>query len=415
MPPLICACACSFLSAQMGRAFSRKGEQGGLVEESGADFFLGVLVTESSPVAGLSIQAAGAFAPLLATAYTCQPARLLSSPRSSDPCSPARCTSPASAGTALQLALPRAHAGCFLNPYAGLRNLDGQYVTSVRRGNELVHAVGPEFMLATGDVLYLSGEQSRKKQLLFSVGASICWAGGSRLDTSAASLIGLFDHPTSQSAALPHGLALRSLSPQAFLTAQRSSPSWAWCPSLMRWRRLVRQTCRASRRPLVSSPSPCREWAPSRLPPAPESWHTLPLSSWRLPSRKVRVYLYQRFCSRQAAHAATPRYFADSSSSADQSLVPSLASLPAGSEIVGKSIRAAAFRSRFHAAVISIKRNGIPINWSSSQIGDEILRAEDRLLLDVAPQFWTEPEVNDAFTDLTKGGQVTQTGLLVGW
>ena len=40
---------------------------------------------------------------------------------------------------------------------AGLRNLDGQYVTTVRRKAELVHAVGPEFMLAAGDVLYLSG------------------------------------------------------------------------------------------------------------------------------------------------------------------------------------------------------------------------------------------------------------------
>lgn len=44
-----------------------------------------------------------------------------------------------------------------LPPSPGLRNLDGQYVVSVRRGDSLVHAVGPEFMLAAGDVLYLSG------------------------------------------------------------------------------------------------------------------------------------------------------------------------------------------------------------------------------------------------------------------
>ena len=30
----------------------------------------------------------------------------------------------------------------------------------------------------------------------------------------------------------------------------------------------------------------------------------------------------------------------------------------------------------------------------------------DHLLLDVAPQFWTAPEVNACFVDITKGGQV---------
>ncbi|KAI3433730.1 hypothetical protein D9Q98_003538 [Chlorella vulgaris] len=230
---------------RMGRAFSRKGEQGGLVEESGADFFLGVLVTESSPVAGLSIQA------------------------------------------------------------AGLRNLDGQYVTSVRRGNELVHAVGPEFMLATGDVLYLSG--------------------------------------------IPDG------------------------------------TEKLTQLGLVPFTDALEEVGEADLPGLSATFGVKSISVPRVGSFKTAS------SSGELAHPP-----------------PELveATIKKGSEIVGKSIRAAAFRSRFHAAVISIKRNGIPINWSSSQIGDEILRAEDRLLLDVAPQFWTEPEVNDAFTDLTKGGQV---------
>jgi hypothetical protein len=83
---------------RIGRAFSRKAAEG-LVEESGADFFFGVLVSEGSPVVGKSILT------------------------------------------------------------AGLRNLDGQYVTSVRRGDQLIHAVGPEFILVAGDILYLSGEQ----------------------------------------------------------------------------------------------------------------------------------------------------------------------------------------------------------------------------------------------------------------
>jgi K+/H+ antiporter YhaU regulatory subunit KhtT len=397
----------------MGRAFSRKGEQGGLVEESGADFFLGVLVTEGSPVAGLSIQAAGALAFwlscflafLLATACACQPARLLSSPRSSS----TGVRAPALFYSLLpQLALRcnwLTQAVSSHSSYAGLRNLDGQYVTSVRRGSELVHAVGPEFMLATGDVLYLSGEESRKEQSPFSVGASICWAGGSSLDTSAVSPSGLFDHLTK---------------------AKRCPASWSG-PALTVPAGIPDGTEKLTQLGLVPFTDALEEVGEADLPGLSATFGVKSISVPRVGSFKTAsssgelahpppelveatikkggcAWLYQRVCSRRQH---TQRYYANSSSSADQSLAPSLASLPAGSEIVGKSIRAAAFRSRFHAAVISIKRNGIPINWSSSQIGDEILRAEDRLLLDVAPQFWTEPEVNDAFTDLTKGGQVT--------
>lgn len=41
---------------------------------------------------------------------------------------------------------------------------------------------------------------------------------------------------------------------------------------------------------------------------------------------------------------------------------------------MGKSIREAAFRGRFHAAVVAIKRNGMPLNWSGTHIGDEVLK-----------------------------------------
>lgn len=53
---------------------------------------------------------------------------------------------------------------------------------------------------------------------------------------------------------------------------------------------------------------------------------------------------------------------------------------PAGTDLNGKSIRAAAFRSRFHAAVVAIKRNGIPLNWTGPHIGDEVLQASAWLL-----------------------------------
>lgn len=49
------------------------------------------------------------------------------------------------------------------------------------------------------------------------------------------------------------------------------------------------------------------------------------------------------------------------------------ATIRKGSDVVGKSIRGAAFRARFHAAVISVKRNGVPLQWTGAHIGDEIL------------------------------------------
>ena len=45
-----------------------------------------------------------------------------------------------------------------------------------------------------------------------------------------------------------------------------------------------------------------------------------------------------------------------------------------GCDVVGKSIRDSAFRSRFHAAVVAIKRNGMNLQWSGQQIGDEVLK-----------------------------------------
>lgn len=107
-------------------------------EEDRAEFFFGVLVPEGSPVVGRSIEDAGARACwrlLLPAASWRLPVPLLSLP---PPTLHRR---------------PPSHD----NPRAGLRSLSGQYVTSVRRGGSLIHAVGSEFVLAAGDVLYLSG------------------------------------------------------------------------------------------------------------------------------------------------------------------------------------------------------------------------------------------------------------------
>ena len=41
---------------------------------------------------------------------------------------------------------------------AGLRGLPGLYLTSVKRGAGVVHAVGPDFIISTSDVLFFAGE-----------------------------------------------------------------------------------------------------------------------------------------------------------------------------------------------------------------------------------------------------------------
>lgn len=48
-------------------------------------------------------------------------------------------------------------AGCTVQE-AGLRGLPGLYLTSVKRGAGVVHAVGPDFIVSTGDVLFFAGE-----------------------------------------------------------------------------------------------------------------------------------------------------------------------------------------------------------------------------------------------------------------
>lgn len=251
-PFLLSGGAGSKVYKNMARAFKRfkDKEGGGMVSEQGADFFLGLLVSHNSPVVGRSIQD------------------------------------------------------------AGLRNLSGQYVTSVRRANQLVHAVGHEFVLAAGDVLYLSGIPDGTDKFV-------------------------------QLGLVPYSDALEQVDDTQVpgLSATFGVPSIS-----------VPKVGPLSDKGLVGRDSPTES-----VGSAPE-------------------------------------------------LVEAV--IKKGSDIVGKTIRAAAFRGRFHAAVVAIKRNGMPLNWTGPHIGDEKLLAGDHLLLDVAPQFWTSPDVNSAFTDITKGGQV---------
>jgi Trk K+ transport system NAD-binding subunit len=241
---------------RIGRVLSSKSTAGMGAEESGADFFFGVLVTEGSPVVGKTIQE------------------------------------------------------------AGLRSLDGQFVTSVRRGDSIIHAVGPEFFLAAGDILFLSGVPDGTDKL---------------------SKLGL----------VPFSDALEQVDMEL--------PAFGGARSIA-------------------------------VP------HTSPLKT------------------KGSSNGSDANGKADSADQLGAGGVspPELveAVIKKGADIVGKSIREAAFRGRFHAAVVAIKRDGMPLNWSGTHIGDEVLKTGDQLLLDVAPQFWTAAGVSDTFQDIVKGGQV---------
>eukprot|EP00890_Picochlorum_soloecismus_P001706 jgi/Picsp_1/2536/NSC_00767-R1_sodium sulfate co-transporter len=192
---------------------------------------------------------------------------------------------------------------------AGLRHLEGVYLTSVRRRGKVIHAVGSEFSIASGDILYFSGvpdglEQLAEKHKFVPYSDAV-----DTLDTS--------DVPNLSA---------------AFGTDTISVP-------------------RA------------------------DSFPEIGINIGSMSPRQAPVELVQATIKKQA-------------------------------DIDGKGIRACAFRSRFHAAVVSVKRKGIPLVWTGPTIGDEILKAEDELLLDVTPQFWTSAEVNKNFDRIGKSGQV---------
>lgn len=230
------------------RKHKEDAESTGVNFEQGSDFWIGLLVTSSSPAAGRSIKD------------------------------------------------------------AGLRNLDGVYLTSVRHNGKIAHAVNPDFVISAGDVLFFSGVPDSIEDV--------------------ASKHGL----------LPFNEALETIDASDLpnLTAAYGVKT-------------------------ISVPS---EGEPT-------------------PSGKV---------SDDGASTGLPTL----------ELVE--ATIKKGADLAGQTIRAASFRSRFNAAVVAIKRDGIPHEWKG-QIGDEVLLAGDHLLLDIDPQFWTTPAVNTNFENIGRSGQ----------
>ncbi|GAB4819177.1 hypothetical protein N2152v2_006223 [Parachlorella kessleri] len=229
----------------------------------GAEFYMGLLVTEGSPVVGNSIRA------------------------------------------------------------AGLRSIDGQFVVAVRHKGKVVHAVGPEFVLSAGDVLFLSGIPDGTHELATKFGLVPYTDALEELD--AGDLPGLAPAFGATHLAVPR-TSISSDEEEGDKLSKGSS----------------------------GNQSPREAGHGSNLVPTPPEL--------------IEVTVRK------------------------------------GSDIVGKTIRQAAFSSRFHAAIVSVKRDNVALGFNDRKMGDEV--AGDQLLLSVGPHFWTEPGVTQAFTHISKGGQV---------
>lgn len=192
---------------------------------------------------------------------------------------------------------------------AGLRHLEGVYLTSVKRAGKVFHAVSSEFTIFSGDVLYFSGVPDSLDEIS-QVHKLVPY-------TDATDVLDVTDVPNLNA---------------AFGTDTMTVPRSEDCNRID-----------------IDIPSS--------------------------PSSSAPLELVQAFVKNKSV-------------------------------IDGKSIRDCMFRRRFHAAVVSIKREGLPLDWTGQHIGDEILRGGDQLLLDVRPQFWTSAEVNEAFSEISRSGSV---------
>ena len=69
------------------------------------------------------------------------------------------------------------------------------------------------------------------------------------------------------------------------------------------------------------------------------------------------------------------------------------------SEFHGKSVRDIGFRTRFNAAIIAVRRGGVPLE---GKIGDMILERGDTLLLDTNEKFLSDGEAREQFDVISR-------------
>lgn len=218
---------------------------------------------------------------------------------------------------------------------AGLRGLPGLFLVCVRRCGETFHAVGPEFVLAAGDVLYFTGV----------------------LDEHVADL-------AQQHALQPftHELELEQEDNCLFQQQHNQQrPQTMTRPAAAAAPRLADTTTRHH--------VGVEEQQPPQSPSSLDD-HSTP----RLTPRRSRTSLLgDRSAFAPPVTSAGP---------------PKLvrATIRATSPIVGATIKAVGFRLRYNASIVAVQRGGK--NLVGVRLGEVTLAGGDVLLMDVGPHFW---------------------------
>mmetsp|Transcript_1987 Transcript_1987/g.5008 ORF Transcript_1987/g.5008 Transcript_1987/m.5008 type:complete len:991 (+) Transcript_1987:265-3237(+) len=279
---------------------------------------------------------------------------------------------------------------------AGLRALDGLFLASVERGGYAIPAVGPEFQLAAHDILFFTGDIKATKDLIRSHGlVYVTDENEEHLQFSTFGSPRTFQmrSPTKESPRANGRYSVDSAAP--VLQAADSANG------VVRHRRPDTSEIHDHLGDAVDSSqgaSTSHDFALSRVsaPARPlrgmaimPGTHALPTNTHALPRAGSLEYVPPS--SPPSPNVGLPDGL---QASINLSEPPSPGKserghivevvLKAGSELIGHSIRQVGFRGKLNASVIAVIRDGVRV---PGKLGDIVLAAEDKIIMDVSDQF----------------------------
>lgn len=223
---------------------------------------------------------------------------------------------------------------------AGLRGLAGLFLVCVKRRHETIHAVGPEFVLVAGDVLYFTGVLDNHVVALAEQHALLPYTHDlEELDSPLAA---------GYSPVGGAGNALHNSSSPVYNNSSGVTHS-------------------------AGNPSPRSDPGSSSFPHTPSSFPPTP-------QHRRRRTVGSPFARASLAPLAGPPV-----SAGPPKLVR--ATIKSTAPIIGSTIKAANFRKRYNASIVAVQRGGK--NLVGIRLGQVTVTPGDVLLMDVGPSFWT--------------------------
>uniref|UniRef100_A0A061S8X4 Sodium sulfate co-transporter n=1 Tax=Tetraselmis sp. GSL018 TaxID=582737 RepID=A0A061S8X4_9CHLO len=271
--------------------------------------------------------------------------------------------------------------------HAGLRSLEKVFLIAVERGGYAIPAVGPDFELREGDVLFFSGDLKGVESMAATYGLAYL------TDETEEDFAGMFGSPRGFASQQPTSPRSAGASPHR---GPWPSARFSMDVAQLKHQRTARQA--QEERPLQPHLSLSRVSAPGNILGAEaEALNSLseshsessetdaqPSSSEALPTRTSEMARAPRLSDQATSPPRSPTK--DSKSHLLKAVVsPS-------SELVGNSIRQVGFRGKINASVVAVLRGGSRV---PGKLGNIVLEANDRVLLDVPDSF-------DRFADAVK-------------